>query len=471
MHVIVARGLAALCLAGLLLSGPAFAASTVWNSGDKAAAVTLPTFTGSASSPIYAETTANNSAYANVRGTNGQSSGVHYFEIFVAACNAFSATWFGVADATQSLTAQVGLTIHGAAYACNNNVMFNNTTLHTGTGAGPLGKIIGIVLDQTNAEIWFTTDYGATWNFSASNNPCTNVGGYSISGIGGTLYPVYSGDSNDGVPDIGGAILNTGGAGTFAIGTIPSCASAWDAATATIPANGSTAGQLVAKANGAYSSYSGSHGNITLTNGNLTATATTSGTDNNQPTVSNAGSAKYTGSWYFEVTINNASSNCGGCSLNVGLLGLFGNEKAMPFNGQRLGSDVAGVSLGAATGGWVYQTATSSTGCTLALNTVIGFAVKMTATTLKAWCTTDGAAWKPSGSPAGAGSGGFSANTMASYGVVPAATVPFNATNFDQVTFNYGASALTYTLPAGVCAWNNTACGLAGAAGFVNGLW
>jgi hypothetical protein len=448
-----------LAAALLLLLPPALArpaiAATTWSPTDKAAAVTVGPVAGIAN--LLAETRANNGAWATARGTTSHNTGVYYFEGFFTRCNQYSDTIVGIANGSQNLTAQLGATANGLGIWCNKTVQTNNTTLASPGGPGFLGYLVGVVVDLGHNMLWLTTDNGTNWNYSTSNNPCTNTGGYSISGIvaGGAVFPAMSGYSQAST-DIGGVILNTGGAGPFTF-AVPSCATPWDGSIGS-RANQFTPGQLVPAASGAYSDYSGSDSTAVLSNGNLTGTADTTG--NNNIVTSNYSSARYTGSWYFEGYWNVASGSTVGKVQSIGVASVLFNPLISTSYGHVLGADpqgVAGVSV--ESGQWIYtNTGVNNQACNIATGGTIGIAAKISPTSLTLWCTPDGVTWKPSGSPGV--SGGLSLPLIASNGIMPAATIVYGTAS-SQITLNYGASPFAFPLPAGFCAWNNAARGAA----------
>lgn len=92
------------------------------------------------------------------------------------------------------------------------------------TVSGDHTTTIGVAVDFTHSKLWFYNPLQARWNSAvlASQNPATNTGGYSISGITGTIFPAWSGDTNGSNK----CLLNCG-ASAFA-NTMPSGFSSWD---------------------------------------------------------------------------------------------------------------------------------------------------------------------------------------------------------------------------------------------------
>jgi len=118
---------------------------------------------------------------------------------------------------------------------------------------------IGVAVDLTHSKVWFYNPATKLWNNAAigSQNPATNTGGSTISGIGTPLFPAWSGFFSSGIAaDI--VIANFGATAFF--NTMPSGFSTWN----------TLAG--VTTWNPADKSAS-----IALSNGNLTATQGTSG--------------------------------------------------------------------------------------------------------------------------------------------------------------------------------------------------
>src|SRR5438874_2030792 len=133
---------------------------------------------------------------------------------------------------------------HGADFA------FSNGNLDAAGSAGT----IGIAVDLDNNKIW-ARPAGGAWS-GASGNPATNTGGNSISSVNtGAVMLAWSGFDAS-AQDQG--TLNTG-ATPFQVPP-PSGFSAWDATGATTWDSGNKGA------------------GITLSNGNMTAKATTSST-------------------------------------------------------------------------------------------------------------------------------------------------------------------------------------------------
>lgn len=151
-------------------------------------------------------------------------------------------------------------------------------------------SILGVAVDFTHSKIWFrwSSDSTGNWNnaSTATQNPATNTGGFALPS--GTLYPAWSGADFSSVKDV--ATLCTG-ATSFEM-AIPSGFSAWDTSA------------------GSTWNPSDKSANVTLSNGNLTATQSSSAGTNSMV---RGTSGKSTGNLYFEVSLDycNGAANDG----------------------------------------------------------------------------------------------------------------------------------------------------------------
>lgn len=163
------------------------AATTTYNPSDKAAAITL-----SGGNLVATQNTG--SAFANVRSISSQSSGKLFFEVTFTTQNFASFSGVGVANATESLTAQLGQTNNSVLGRCNGTVDFNASSLGPFTGCGTQGVTVGVAVDLTAKKIWFWESSTNQWNGDpspfTSQNPSTNTGGYSIAALTCPCLPI-----------------------------------------------------------------------------------------------------------------------------------------------------------------------------------------------------------------------------------------------------------------------------------------
>jgi hypothetical protein len=52
-----------------------------------------------------------------------------------------------------------------------------------------VGNILGVATDLVHGQIWFRVN-GGNWNNSPTANPTTNVGGFSISAVTPSVFPI-----------------------------------------------------------------------------------------------------------------------------------------------------------------------------------------------------------------------------------------------------------------------------------------
>lgn len=154
--------------------------------------------------------------------------------------------------------------------------------------AGATFSLVALAIDLTNNKIWARASGDSTgdWNASGTANPATNTGGFDITSVNsGTVYLAYSGFYTSSVAD---TVTLNAGASTFH-GSIPSGFSAWDAT-------------------GGTTWNASDNSNLTLSNGNLTASAQTSASTWRSIRANNG---KTTGKWYVEIIISNYDASNG----------------------------------------------------------------------------------------------------------------------------------------------------------------
>ncbi|NTJ65981.1 hypothetical protein G6M50_16995 [Agrobacterium rhizogenes] len=144
--------------------------------------------------------TSTNASYAAVLASNSQSSGKYYFEFQnVTITDANSGV--GVATATVDFNNYLGKNTQGIAVEPNGQVWFNAVQIGT-IASVPTGSTVGIAVDITSRLIWFRTGSG-NWNNSASANPVTGVGGFSISTFSSaTIFPAVIWRENAGAANV-----------------------------------------------------------------------------------------------------------------------------------------------------------------------------------------------------------------------------------------------------------------------------
>ena len=156
--------------------------------------------------------------------------GKYYFEVKRVHSSPPSggANWqVGVCDNQSSMVVAQGGAHSAVVDTGNNNEALICGSAYTGGGWSGTSDshVIGVAVDTVNALIWWKdVTAGGVWNTgAASANPATGIGGYGISGLSGSIFPVFSGSSISATDE---ATINTG---TSAFtGTLPSGFLAWD---------------------------------------------------------------------------------------------------------------------------------------------------------------------------------------------------------------------------------------------------
>lgn len=175
--------------------------------------------------------------------------------------------------------------------------------------------------------------------------------------------------------------------------------------------------------------------NITLSNGNLTATG---GAASSFQSIRSQ-TSRSTGKYYWEWTV-------GQKGINNGVAGFLNSTASLATY---IGADANGIGL--VTNGQVVQSASfTSYLSTIANGDVCGLAIDLDAHLL--WVRDGAGNWNGSGTANPAtGSGGISLPSGLNSGSVFAGISVFNSSDFS--TANFGGSAFSQTVPAGFSAW------------------
>jgi len=165
---------------------------------------------------------------------------------------------------------------------------------------------------------------------------------------------------------------------------------------------------------------------ITLSNGNLTATGSSS------EVAVRATAGKTSGKYYWEVTAESATSS-------YAQVGIMSMSSQLDFG---LGS--VGPGAGYALSGTITSWATGATACTYSTGAVIGIALDLDTGML--YFSRDGV-WQAGGKPESSTGGiGFGGTSQTMY---PAVSLGIG----DVLTANFGQSAFAHTPPSGFKAW------------------
>lgn len=178
-------------------------ANTTWNPSD------LSGMTLSGGNLVVTGT-----ATGGVRAIDGQSSGKYYFE---CTWNTIATNFIntGLALSTAPLTTQN--TANVRVYRVNGDIVLNGTDSGISINSGnPLANnsLVCCAVDIGGQLVWFRLGAAGAWNGSGTANPATGTGGFSISALSGSLYPLMYGGNLDKVT------ANFGG-GAFT-GVVPS---------------------------------------------------------------------------------------------------------------------------------------------------------------------------------------------------------------------------------------------------------
>jgi hypothetical protein len=161
------------------LAAAAGGAAVTWNPVDKAATVTL-------SGGDLIATSSGAGTEGTVRSTTSKSSGKYYFEARMLNYDNNRPS-IGIANATQSLTTGLGLTVNSNAIYPELDAWYYNNVAGDGIDLFMTDNaLIYIAADLDNGKLWMKYPAGVTghWNKDAADNPATNTGGQTLSVTG-----------------------------------------------------------------------------------------------------------------------------------------------------------------------------------------------------------------------------------------------------------------------------------------------
>ena len=384
--------------------------TTTFNPADKSAGITL------SNGNLTAKNTTN--TLQGVRALDKQTFGKFYFEAtFDTFLNLNDAV--GVGNASAPLTtafssgALAGVGVVGVMQNSNGGVYYDGGYKFQ-LGGISAGSTLAIAVDLTGQQAWFKLMGSAgLWDSNITDNPATPTGGANCAAV----------TTVDAVPMV--AVWSAGDAVTANFGSTPFAS----------PAPTGFVGWP--KTGGGFTTWSTTDlSGCTLSNGNLTATATAGGyvkaADKQLP----AG-----GKFYWEITVTKLSGNGGiGFCPTANVAPAYNNQTCFHINSS--GSLYMNGSI------VLSSLVPITAGCTL------GIAVDLT--TNKVWFRNKLASlWNGSATADPAtGVGGLAVPTVGQPYVV-APLVELQATN-DQVTANFGAGAFVGAVPAGFTAgWSS----------------
>ena len=133
-----------------------------------------------------------------VRGLNYFSTGLTYFEQTLVT-NAGTGLRIGISNASHSLSAALTLGVNALGYNPSTGAVIGNAATLATIMTATNGDVLGFAVDLTNSKIWIRKN-GGDWNNDVigNQNPATNTGGISLSGLNaGPYYPTFTSTDDD----------------------------------------------------------------------------------------------------------------------------------------------------------------------------------------------------------------------------------------------------------------------------------
>jgi len=163
--------------------------------------------------------------------TTSKSSGLVYFEVQIGMILNSGNTNVGLGNASATLTSFVGASgSNSIGWEANNgSIYLNGGHSNTDFVTASVADVIAFAVDFGHSKFWvknLTTGGGWNNNVIGSQNPASNVGGYSMTGLNAGPYFIMVSAGNSAGEYV---ILNAGGSAF--VGTMPSGYSAWGATT------------------------------------------------------------------------------------------------------------------------------------------------------------------------------------------------------------------------------------------------
>jgi VCBS repeat-containing protein len=144
--------------------------------------------------------------WKTVRATIGHSTGKYYFEVTITAAGDLAQFILGIVDGSASIANAnfVGSDTHGYGLqpGSSSGQLYNNGAGSTSKyGTASVGQVVGVAVDFTNSKVSFLNVATGQWlnDVIGNQNPATNTGGLSISGLSGSVYPAASFNRNSGL--------------------------------------------------------------------------------------------------------------------------------------------------------------------------------------------------------------------------------------------------------------------------------
>lgn len=124
------------------------------------------------------------------RSKRGSATGKYYVEcVCTTAFSGGSSNILGLANSTAPLDLYMSVDGNSIGWAPDGGIWRNNAKISTIQTYGTINDVCSMAWDNDNGKFWFRTN-GGNWNndILANQNPATNTGGFTYSGLAGTLY-------------------------------------------------------------------------------------------------------------------------------------------------------------------------------------------------------------------------------------------------------------------------------------------
>jgi len=187
------------------LTGPPVATFTTWNPSD----LLNTTLSGG-------NLTAAGTAAGGVRSVDRVRTGKYYWEYTWNTASNNSAV--GISNSLAALATVGGSGVNAGVNNVTGAINVNGVAMSTGIGTISAGGVVCIAVDVDARLVWFRNGAAGNWNGSATANPATGVGGYSIAPIMSSAFSVYALASQN---NTGTNITANFGTSAFT-GTVPS---------------------------------------------------------------------------------------------------------------------------------------------------------------------------------------------------------------------------------------------------------
>jgi len=141
---------------------------------------------------VTATISTNTASYVGARSVVSHSTGKYYAEVAFtdSGVNLPGNYNVGVQNSSESMSGYLGFTVDsnsGGVFGDSGIFYVNSVAQGTGAGTWGAAPVISVAFDAGAELFWFSLN-GGLWNNSATANPDTGVGGFSVSGVGGPYF-------------------------------------------------------------------------------------------------------------------------------------------------------------------------------------------------------------------------------------------------------------------------------------------